>query len=271
MKKPFALIAFLLYLAPTFSHAHSLQLVQGEGRNIVERIQVPPKFNRIKAEHQSFAGYLRYYHLKEADTAIFDLSPEINLEESSQTIVRLYAEYLYKSGKEEEISFHLTNGEICKWTKWLSDCERKQNLRKNIASDLKKWTKYDKPITKNKKDQFFRSYLKNIFAHTSPLSMMEYESKPIEIDQVQIGDILFDLNKPGYICMVVDICKNPETGEKAYLLAQSSSSTSDFYVLENPKRVNDPWYHEEDFRMPAETPEYVFPKDSWRKLCYLEN
>ncbi|MBB5225114.1 hypothetical protein DYE50_00365 [Treponema ruminis] len=288
MKKPFALIAVLLCLAPAFSHTHSLQLVQGEGKNIVERIKVPPKFKRIKAEPQSFAGYLRNYPLKEAASplllhngnqksnqeahaCIFDMPPESKLQENSQTIVRLYAQYLYASGKEKEISFHLTNGEICKWTEWLSDCERKRNLRKDVANDLKKWTKYEKPVSKKEKDEFFRSYLKNIFAHTSPLSMMEYESKSIEINQVRTGDILFDLNKPGYICMVVDICKNPETGEKAYLLAQSSSPASDFYVLKNPKLVNDPWYHEEDFRMPAETPEYLFPKDSWRRLSYLGN
>jgi hypothetical protein len=283
MAKPLAMIAFLLYLTPVFPHTHSLQLVQGQGKNIVERIQVPPKFKRIKTEPKSFAEYLRNYPLKEAGspillsngnqkpaqeahTCIFDMPIESDLQKNSQSIARLYAEYLYNSGKEEEISFHLTNGEICKWTDWLKDSERKRNLRTEVARDLKKWTKYEKPVSKNEKDQFFRSYLKNVFAHTSPLSIMEYDSKPIEQNQVQIGDILFDLSKPTFICMVVDICKNTETGKKAYLLAQSDSLASDFYVIKNPKRVNDPWYHEEDFEMPAQTPEYVFPKDSWRKL-----
>lgn len=288
MKKILPLtIALLASLIPAFSHTHSLQLVQGEGQNIVKRIQVPPKFKRIKTEPKSFAEYLRNFPLKEAGSpvllsngnekpnqeshaCIFDMPIDGDLQKNSQSIVRLYAEYLYKSGKEGKISFHLTNGEICKWTDWLSDCERKRNLRTEVTSDLKKWTKYEKPVSKSEKDQFFRSYLKNVYAHTSPLSMMEYESEPITQNQVQIGDILFDLNKPGFICMVVDICKSTETGEKAYLLAQGNSPASDFYVIKNPKRVNDPWYHEEDFAMPAQTPEYVFPKDSWRRLKYLK-
>ena len=283
--KTLAMIAFLLYLTPAFPHTHSLQLVREEGKTIVERIQVPPKFKRIKIKPKSFAEYLRTYPLKESgspihlfngneksnqDThaCIFDMPIESDLQKNSQSIVRLYAEYLYTSGQEEKISFHLTNGEICKWTDWLSDCIRKRNLRTEVARDLKKWTKYEKSVSKSEKDQFFRAYLKNVFAHTSPLSMMEYESEPIEQNKVQIGDILFDLSTPGFICMVVDICRNTETGEKAYLLAQSNSSATDFYVIKNPKRVNDPWYHEEDFRMPAETPEYIFPKDSWRRLQY---
>lgn len=283
--KTLAMIAFLLYLIPAFPHTHSLQLVQGEGKNIVERIKVPPKFKRIKTKQRSFAEYLRSYPLKEsgspvllfngnekpnqeAHAAIFDMPIESNLQENSQSIVRLYTEYLYSSGQEEKISFHLTNGEICKWADWLSDCIRKRNLRTEVARDLKKWTKYEKSVSKNEKDQFFRAYLKNVFAHTSPLSMMEYESESIGQNQVQIGDVLFDLSKPTFICMVVDICRNTETGEKSYLLAQSNSSATDFYVIKNPKRVNDPWYHEEDFLTPLETPEYVFPKDSWRRLHY---
>ena len=288
MKKILPLtIALLASLIPAFSHTHSLQLVQDEGQNIVKRIQVPPKLKRIKTEPKSFAEYLRNFPLKEAGSpvllsngnekpnqeahaCIFDMPIDGDLQKNSQSVVRLYAKYLYNSGKEGKISFHLTNGEICKWTDWLSDCERKRNLRTEVASDLKKWTKYEKPVSKSEKDQFFRSYLKNVYAHTSPLSMMEYESEPIAQNQVQIGDILFDLNKLGFICMVVDICKSTETGKKAYLLAQGNSPASDFYVIKNPKRVNDPWYHEEDFAMPAQTPEYVFPKDSWRRLKYLK-
>lgn len=287
MTKALAMIAFLLYLTPLFPHTHSLQLVREEGKTIVERIQVPPKFQRIKAESKSFAEYLRNYPLKEAASpvllfngnekpnqeahaAIFDMQIKNNLQENSQSIVSLYAEYLYTSRKEEKVSFHLTNGEICKWTDWLSDCERKRNLRTEVAPDLKKWTKYEKPASKSEKDSFFRSFLRNVFAHTSPLSMMEYESEPVDFSQLQIGDILFDLSKPTQICLVVDICKSTETGEKALLLAQSNSPAQDFYVIKNPKRVNDPWYHEEDFIIPAQTPEYIFPKDSWRHLKYLD-
>ena len=278
-------LAFLISPLPAFSHSHSLQLVQGAGNTIVERIQVPPKFKRIEVERNSFAGYLREYPLKEAGrplllhngnekenqdahACIFDMPVESFLQESSQSIVYLYANYLYSTKQEDIISFYLTNGQSCRWTDWLEDSKRKRNLRAEVAGSLKKWTQYEKVFSKPDKDLCFKKYLRNVFAHTSPLSIMEYESEYVEIKSIEIGDILFDLSNPGNICMVVDICQEAETGEKAYLLAKGSSPASEFYVIKNPKRVNDPWYHEEDFAMKVHTPEHVFPKDSWRKVLW---
>ena len=287
LRLPLLSLIFLLS-QPAFSHTHSLQLVQGEGSTITERIKVPPKFKRIQGEPKSFAEFLRNYSLKtaespvllfnghekqnqEAHACVFALPIEnYDLQRNAQSIVRLYAEYLYKSAQEEKISFHLTNGETCKWTEWLEKAESKRNLRTEVARDLKKWTKYEKAITKKDKNEYFRAYLKTVFANTNPLSLMEYESEPTDFSKLRIGDILFDLRKSSQVCLVVDICKNPETGEKAVLLAQGSSPASEFYVIKNPMRVNDPWYHDEDFLVPLETPEYVFPKESWRRLKYLD-
>ena len=265
---------------------HPLNLVKTEGSTVAERIETPHKFKRIKIKPKSFADFLRNYPLKEpgspvllyngnekqnqeAHAAIFALPLEKNgTQQSAQSIIRLYSEYMYKYDFENELVFHLTNGEICNWTEWLEKSESKRNLRTEVASNLKKWTKYEKPADRN---EIFHAFLKKIFANTSPLSIMEYESVPTDFSKLEIGDILFDLGKPTQICLVVDICINPDSGEKAVLLAQSNSPAQDFYIIKNPKRVNDPWYHEEDFYVPAQTPEYIFPKESWRHVNYLDN
>ena len=100
--------------------------------------------------------------------------------------------------------------------------------------------------------------------------MESYESKPTAFSKVEIGDVLLYGGNPGHVCLVVDVCKNTESGEKAILLAQGFMPAQDFHILKNPKRINNPWYYEEDFIIQIQTPEYTFPKDSWRKLNYLD-
>lgn len=271
-------------LLPVFADLfHPLNLVHDHGSTIPERIEVPFKFKRVKTEQGSFAEYIRNYPLKNADcplllfnsrkkenqeahAAIFSLPVENQeFQNSSGSIIKLYAEYKYKNLQEDQLSFHLINGSEFKWTDWLEKSKAKRELRTDIAGNLKKWTEYENPQDKRK---VFDKYLKNILSNTDILSMQIYDSEPTTFEDIQIGDILMDMANHKHVCLVVDICINPETMEKAVLLAQGNSPAQEFHIIKNPKRENDPWYHEEDFMIPAQTPEYVFPKDSWRKLNY---
>ena len=293
MKKlPFSVTFFLLFaiaLLPIFSDLfHPLQLVKNEGNTLTERIDTPFKFKRIEVEKGSFADYIRSYPLKpavntlflfngekkqnqDAHCAIFALPIQNESQTDSGSIIALYAEYMYKMGMDEKITFHLTNGENLKWTDWQKNAEYGRNFRSSLAGNLKKWTKYEKKAGKTERLQSFQNYLKKVLANTSILSMQTYETATTTFAALQIGDILWDLGKPGHLCLVVDICVNPETSEKAVLLAQGFFPAQEFHIIKNPKRINDPWYHEEDFAFPVETPEYVFPNESWRHAKYLDN
>ncbi len=177
---------------------------------------------------------------------------------------------MYKMGMEDKIKFHFINGEISAWKDWLANAQKSKSSRIQLAGNLKKWTKYEAGMAPSKKE-IFQKYLDNLLKHTDILSMQIYESQPTTFEQIEIGDLLWDLGKDGRLCMVVDICQNPKSGEKAVLLAQGASPAQEFHILKNPKRINDPWYYEEDFNIPTQTPEYTFPKDSWRKVLYLNN
>ena len=264
IKSVFIKSFFLLFLpCLTFPHSHSLQLIKSEGNTPAERISVPPEFERITAEKGSFTDYLRNYPFKEAGSLMF----QTDCPQSTQSVIRLYSEYLLKTGNEDKISFHLTNGEICSWSEWLKNSKFKRNERTEIAGNLKKWTKYENPQDKY---EIYNSYLKNVFANTSPLSIMEYESRQISLSEAIPGDILFDLDQNGHICLIIDMAVNKKNGEKAFLLAQNSSTSRKFHIIKNPKRANDPWFHEEDFILPLKTPEHTFPRESFRHLTYLE-
>ena len=273
------LIGFL-FIFPLFADVfHPLNLVKKDGRTLVERIDTPLGFQRIPAEEGSFADYIRNHPLKEAASpvllyngnqkenqeahcGIFKLSLDSQgLQKSAGSIFRLYAEYLYKFGYEDKINFHLKNGSDCKWSEW------KKNFRIDVSGNLKKWTKFENPPNKR---QTFDSYLKTVLANTDITSMQIYDSEPTDFENLKIGDILMDMANQKDVCLVVDMCENSKTGEKAVLLAHGGNPAQEFHILKNPKRINDPWYYEEDFFVSAKTPEYLFSKDSWRHMKYLE-
>ena len=285
----FGTVVFLFFLAGICADIfHPLQLVKKEGSNLVERIDTPFKFKRISVQKGSFADYLRNYPLKDSGSpvllysgqkkpnqdshcAVFALPIENrDLQNDSGSIIRLYAEYMYKMGMYDKIAFHFTNGEKKSWIDWQQKSESGRTFRSDLAGNLKKWTKFEKPADRADTIQSFQNYLRTVFANTNILSMQTYETQPTTFDALKIGDILWDLGKPGHLCLVVDICVNSETGEKAILLAQGFSPAQEFHIIKNPKRINDPWYHEEDFILPVETPEHIFPKESWRHAKYLD-
>lgn len=285
--KRVAILVFLtIFGSPLFSDLfHPLNLVKKFGDTIVERIDTPFKFSRIPAEKGSFADYIRNYPLKnsaeplllyngnkkqnqEAHAAIFSLPLENrDLQNASGSIIALYAQYMYKMAMEDKISFHFTNGGENKWLDYKKNAASKRTVRTEIAGNLKKWTEYEKPADRN---EIFKSYVRNVLAHTSILSMQIYDSEAVDFENLRIGDILMDMANHKHVCLVVDMCENSENGERAVLLAQGFSPAQEFHVIRNPKRINDPWYYIDDMIVPLETPEYTFPKESWRRLKYVD-
>jgi hypothetical protein len=99
---------------------------------------------------------------------------------------------------------------------------------------------------------------------------MENESTQIEVSQVRAGDVILKGGSPGHVIMIVDVCEN-EAGEKAFLLAQGYMPAQEFHVLKNPLHEDNPWYYETEITYPLQTPEYVFPEGSFKRLCYENN
>lgn len=296
--KKFLFFAAIFFIASFSSFPdifHPLQLVREEGSNIVERIETPHKFKRTSllqsgakgAVKESFAQYIRNYPLlkagspvllyngcekqnQDAHCAVFALElPQSDIQRAAASVIRLYAEYMYSHRLEDKISFYSESGEKCSWLDWKKNADRKLKERRDFAGNYKKWTRYEKE-EKWPKDAAFQKYLRNILSCSTILSFQIYESEPVTFEDLRIGDVLWDLGGGGGLCMVVDMCEHEETGEKALLLAQGGSPSQSFHVIKNPKRVNDPWYYEEDFAIPAKTPEYVFPKESWRHVRLLD-
>ena len=113
----------------------------------------------------------------------------------------------------------------------------------------------------------FTQYMRMVFIYAGTYSMDAWESKPIALGELQIGDVFLKGDSPGHAMMVVDICYN-ELGEKAFLLAQGHMPAQEFQVAKNPNHPDDPWYYEDEVVYPFKTIEYTFPEECLQRLTY---
>ena len=249
-------------------------IIQESGKTLKKRILVPNGYKRTKCKTDSLGDFLRNYSMKKdgskvrlydgsekgnqnAHVAIFKLPIEAeDLQQCADSVMRVYAEYFWKTGQEERIKFHFVDGFLADYVSW-RDGGRIQ------AGGTTSWVNsasYDASY------QNFKKYLRMVFAYAGTLSM-EAESRKIDISRLRIGDVFLKGASPGHVVMVVDVCKNAE-GKKAFLLAQGYMPAQEFHLLKNPRHEEDPWYYEEEVIYPFETPEYTFEEGSLRRLKY---
>lgn len=250
-------------------------LINPEGNTLQERVAPPPGYERVEAKPDSLAAFLREYPLKEAGkpvllyngqkkgnrgahVAVFKLPLEKeDLQQCADTVMRVYAEYFWKTGQKERISFRLVDGFQAKYSKWRS------GYRIRVEGSHSSWVSggvYDDSYAN------FKKYLRMVFAYAGTLSM-EQESKKIKLSKVAAGDIFLQAGSPGHVVMVVDVCESAD-GKKAFLLGQGYMPAQEFHLLKNPSHEEDPWYYAEEISYPLWTPEYSFEKGSFRRLVY---
>jgi len=250
------------------------QRIQPQGNTMEMRVAVPEGYHRTKCRKNSLAGFLRSYPMKKdgSPVLLFDgsqkgrqdvhaavfklpLEPE-DLQQCADSVMRIYAEYFWKTGQKERIRFHFVDGFLADYARWRDGGRIRTG---NVTS----WTdsaRYDDSY------ENFKKYMRIVFAYAGTLSM-EAEARKISIDELRIGDIFIKGASPGHVVMVVDICKNEE-GKKAFLLGQGYMPAQEFHLLKNMKHEEDPWYYEEEVSYPFETPEYTFEEGSLRRLKY---
>ncbi|MCM1100767.1 MAG: DUF4846 domain-containing protein [Clostridium sp.] len=258
--------------------AKEKSLINAAGDTLETRVLPPEGYARTDEPEGSLAEFMRGYAMKEdqspvllyngreknnqsAHQAVFALPMEAeDLQQCADSVMRVYAEYFYRSGQPERIAFHFTNGFLAEYIRW------RDGGRIAVEGDRVSWVQsaeYDDSY------ECFQKYLRMVFCYAGTLSM-EAESGETTLSELQVGDVFLKGGSPGHVVMVVDICENEE-GRKAFLLGQGYMPAQEFHVLKNPLHEEDPWYYEEEVSYPFQTPEYVFGEGSLRKLQYREN
>ena len=250
--------------------AHAI--INPMGESLKERIDVPAGYVRTPEAEGSLGDFLRNYRLlpdgspvllydgrvktTDSTVCVFDMYlGDKDLQQCADSVIRVYAEYMRATGMEEKIAFHFVNGFLCDWTSY------KNGKRIFVNGNDVSW-KSGSNVTDS--DEAFEKYLETVFNYASTLSV-ERESEPIDITEIQIGDIFIKGGSPGHVVMVVDTCECD--GKKAFLLAQGYMPAQQFHVLKN--KPDDPWYYAEEVTYPFRTPEYVFDEGSLMRPNYL--
>ncbi len=251
------------------------ELICASGNVLKKRIRTPAGYARIKASPGSLQVFLRNYPMKkfgspvllydgtersyqEGQAGVFRLPMEkVDLQQCADSVMRMYSEYFWKTKQYDRISFHFVSGFLAEYEKW------REGYRIRVNGNDVSWVRsasYDSSYA------CFQQYLQIVFSYASTLSM-EKESVKIDPSQIQAGDVFLKGGSPGHVVMVVDVAQD-EKGDKAFLLAQGYMPAQEFHLLENPKHEKDPWYYANELEYPFDTPDYVFEKESLRRLKY---
>ncbi len=231
---------------------------------LATRILPPEGYVRTVVAPGSFADWLRHLPLKPegAPVLLFDGSPKFNqqahyavididrgrenLQQCADAVIRLRAEYLYSRGRD--VHFNFTSGDRAAWSQWSA------GYRPSVHGNKVSWSRSARADTSY---PAFRRYLDTVFMYAGTWSLSrELHHRPLE--RMRVGDVFIRGGFPGHAVLVVDMARDPITGEKLFMLAQSYMPAQDIHILRNDNEpALSPWY-----RMPVVdelvTPEWTF-------------
>ena len=240
-------------------------------RQTIQQLRPPVDFERVPADSNTFADWLRHLPLKMENNIVYlfygarkanqaaqyrvlalDVGKQ-DLQQCADAVIRLRAEYLFGQGKVDEIAFNFTSGARATFKAW------RQGYRPRVQGKTVMW-KLSAPADSAYKN--FREYLTTVFLYAGSASL-NLEMKPAAAAQIQIGDVFIKGGYPGHAVIVVDMAVNPKTGKTAILLAQSYMPAQEVHILKNLRDEKiSPWYvvNGED---KLYTPEWTF---EWSEL-----
>jgi len=257
--------------------ANIKSILDPTGKILSERFSPPEGYKRTCLEKESYSHYLRslplkpynesvqYYdgnikHNKQVYTAVVDLSiGDKDLHQCADAVIRLRAEYLWRSKDYDKIHFNFTNGFRVDYTQWVSGKKMVFNGNKTY------WT--EGPERSFNYEDFWE-YMELIFMYAGTASLSQ-ELKRIPIGNMQIGDIIIKGGHPGHAVVVVDMAMHKMTNERLYILAQSYMPAQELQILRNSNNENiSPWYSLGNDKV-IMTPEWTFTSDQLMRFREL--
>lgn len=243
------------------------ELVDPSGSTIATRFKVPAGFERVPVPEGSFAEYLRNLPLKEdgallhyinssgtpsslvpaeiynvppAHAAILDIQMINDSEQCADTVMHLYAEYLFANGRYSEMKYKTVNGDTIDFVRYMNGYRYKYNTDRN-----KRWTRNSDNYTGATRT-VFKIWMRAIFASASTYSMDKYDLEPVSVTDMQIGDMFIqpktETITTGHVVLICDMIKNPTTGEVRFMTLQGSMPALEAHVMLNAaERAYSPW------------------------------
>jgi hypothetical protein len=253
------------------------ELINPAGKTVESRIRVPQGFTRMGVAENSFANYLRQLPLKphganvllyngsiKENNGIYDAVVDLaignkNLQQCADAVMRLRAEYLFQQKQFNKIHFNFTNGFRVDYAEWM------KGKRVVVQGNKTYWAHTHEPANTYRN---FWEYLEMVFSYAGTRSLAK-ELEPVNIADLQIGDVFIQGGSPGHAIIVVDLASNRQNNKKIFLLAQSYMPAQEIQILKNPHGgERSPWYGA-DFGDVLETPEWTFYKTDLKRFAKL--
>lgn len=216
---------------------------------------LPDGYVRDNVEDNSFGEYLRNLPLKPEGTKVMTYSGyesgwtayaygvidmeigDEDLQQCADAVIRLRAEYLYQQKRYADIHFNFTNGFECNYRTYA--CGGRVNVKEGKYTN---W--YQAKQESDYSYKTFREYLDLVFMYAGTYSLSK-ELKKADIHAIEVGDIFMQGGFPGHAMIVVDMAIDPETGDRAILVAQSYMPAQDIHVISATN--SNPWFFMKDF------------------------
>lgn len=242
-------------------------LIDPSGNTIATRFKVPEGFERVEVPEGSFAEFLRnlplkadgaqlhyidsngspsslvpetIYNVPPAHAAILDIKMINDSEQCADTVMHLYAEYLFEQGRYSEMKYKTVNGDTIDFVRYMNGYRYKYNTDRN-----KRWTWNSDNYTDATRT-VFKIWMRAIFASASTYSMDKYDLEPVSVTDMQIGDMFIQPKTAtittGHVVLICDMIKNPTTGEVRFMTLQGSMPALEAHVMLNAaEREYSPW------------------------------
>lgn len=218
---------------PTEVPAPTIIPVNAEGTTIKERFIPPDGYTRVEAPEGSFGAYLQNFKLKPMGEPAYTFEDEVSeasgaaiavfdqnvtqWQQCADSIMRLYAEYLYEKGDYDKISFTFSSGFVCDFKTW------SQGNRVKISGNNCYWAKKADPSTDKATLDKYLDFVYQ-FANTASLQV---QMNPVAVSDIQIGDCFVITAEQmdeslGHAVFIADMAVN-EKGEKIYLIFEGTT------------------------------------------------
>ena len=249
--------------------------INKDKNTIKERFTAPKKYSWVKENPDSFGFFIENFKLKKYGSpilkydgteiatqnlheAIFDIDTGTkDLQQCADAVIRLRAEYLFKTKKFGEIKFHFTSGDLMKWNDY------KNGTRAFVNGNSVSFRK-----TENLDDSYqnFRNYLDLIYTYAGTISLNKETFPVTDNKNLKSGDVLITAGSPGHVVFIAGVSKNAE-GKKLYLLAEGFTPAQSIHVLKNPfdPKIS-PWYELDVNSEQTKTARYLFKPTNFRRF-----
>lgn len=237
------------------------------GETLFQRFNPSPEYKRISVNVGSFAEYLRNFKLREyavkplaydpessslvnnesapaVSVLALDLINKGNLQQSSQSLIRLYAEYLYANSRYSDIAFNLLTTPLfkCDFETWSN------GGRLKVDGNQVSWcidhndSCGHKDVELGTSAGTFRYYLQNVMMHSNTSSFVTNMDK-ISVSDAAIGDVIVFSDAPSDPVIIMDMAENQSDGSKIYIMARGGTPASEIYIVRNEQDANlNPWH-----------------------------